>query len=176
MPSKSRPRKKQQAMFHIAISVNSGAQELIVGGRAFGRAMKETVLIHAIDNFTEVAHGFVDSLMNDSNAAPTTVLSIKPIDVSLPTPFKLVLHAHEAFDENGSFTVAVKPPSSSPEEEYMPFRQACMQFWSMMKAMVAAVARCNNYQLNLDPGPPVENVIYLDTPSGVRLASLTVQM
>jgi hypothetical protein len=176
MPSKSRPRKKQQAMFHIAISVNSGAQELIVTGAAFDRAIDETVLIHAIDNFAKVAHGLVDSLMNNSNAAPTTVLSIKPIDVSLPTPFKLILHAHEAFDENGSFVVAVNPPSSSPEEEYMSFRQACMRFWSMMKAVMVTVARCNNYQLNMDPGPPVENVIYLDTPSGVRLASLTVQM
>jgi len=47
-----------------------------------------------------------------------------------------------------------------------------MRFWSMMKAMMVTVARCNDYQLNMDPG----HVIYLDTPSGVRLASLTVQM
>ena len=46
----------------------------------------------------------------------------------------------------------------------------------MMTAMVVSVTRCNTYHLSMDPGPPIEDVIYLDSPMGLRLASLTVQM
>ena len=163
-------------MFRITVNINSGAQELVATGATFDRAIDETDLKHAIDDFNNMAHGLVDSLMNNINAAPTTVLSIKPVDASLPTPFKLILHTHEGFDKNGSFAVAVNPPCGPLLEYHKSFRQACMTFWRMMEAMIMRVAGCNNYQLNMSPGPPVENVIYLDTPSGVRLASLTVQM
>ena len=165
--------------FCITISTSSGAQELtVVGGTPAEHpfSTEEADLKHSVEKFTNIAHGLVDSLMKNTNAAPTTVLSIKPTDPSWPTPFKLILHAHEAFEENGSFVVTTPQASRPSDEEHKSFRQACMQFWTMMTAMVVSVTRCNTYHLSMDPGPPIENVIYLDSPMGLRLASLTVQM
>ena len=166
----------QTTKYRIHIDVNSGAQQLVVCGSAFNRATDETDLMHAIDDFFKISHGLVDSLMQNTTSAPTTVLSIKPVDDSLSTPFKLVLPAHDAFTEAGPFIVNCQHPHGPIKAEHHDtYQHACKRFWIMMKAMVNFIAGCQSYQVRKD-ATPTENVVFFDTPMGVRLASLTVQM
>eukprot|EP00966_Prymnesium_polylepis_P336723 7391719-Prymnesium_polylepis.2 len=176
-PRHNRPRRvpRARSTFRIMLNVNSGTQDLVVTGSTFNRATDDIYLQRAIDDFVNIAHGLVDSLMNNINSAPATVLSVKPMNTVLPTPFKLVLHAHEAFNENGDFVVTINHPGGSPIVTHKTYRQACMHFWSMMRNFVQMVAAMEAYKVQQD-AVPVDNLVCLDTPTGVRLASLNVQM
>ena len=164
---------RSQPMFRILVT--TVINELVVTGGEFGRDTDETALRNAIQDFLMVAQGLLDALMYTTDTLPTTLLSVAPVDSNRPTPFKLILHEHDAFEQSGLFVVGMAQTERPAVEQRRPYREACMLFWACLKALTECIGQSVNYRARRFV-PVQHNVAYLDTPSGVRLASLSVQM